>query len=130
MEKPSNHILGVCAILIAALLAALVYLTWTARAVPDLSTPYHAVALSNNQVFFGKVAGLDSSYLVLREVFYIQSRQNPETKAVANVLVKRGGEWHGPDRMIVNREHVLLIEPVKTDSQVAKLIEEQIRKAP
>ncbi len=129
MEKPGSAILSASAVVIAVLLAVLVYQNWQSRAVPDLSTPYHAVALTNNQVFFGKVDGLDTGYVVLREVFYIQSRQNPETKAVTNILVKRGGEWHGPDRMIVNREHVLLIEPVKADSQVAKLIEEQSKKA-
>jgi hypothetical protein len=58
-------------------------------------------------------------------VFYIQTRQNPETKQVSNVLIKRGGEAHGPDRMIINRQHVILIEPVKEDSNIAKLIAEQ-----
>jgi hypothetical protein len=62
---------------------------------------------------------------VLRDVFYIQSRENPQTKQVANVLIKRGGEWHAPDRMILNRQQVQFIEPVKEDSQVAKLIVEQ-----
>ncbi len=130
MEKPGSAILSVCGVLITALLAMLVYLNWSARATPDLSTPYHAVALTNNQVYFGKVDGLGTGYVVLRDVFYIQSRVNPETKAMTNILVKRGGEWHGPDRMIVNREHMLLIEPVRADSQVAKLIEEQNRNAP
>ncbi len=41
-----------------------------------------------------------------------------------------GGEWHCPDRMTANHEHVLLIEPVKADSQVAKPIEEQGKQAP
>jgi hypothetical protein len=63
--------------------------------------------------------------LVLQDVYYIQSRQNPETKQVANVLVKRGQEWHSPDRMILNRRHVILLEPVTETSQVAKLIAEQ-----
>jgi hypothetical protein len=93
--------------------------------VPALSTPYHAVALTNGQVFFGRIEALGTDYTVLRDVFYIQSRQNPDTKQVANVLIKRGGEWHAPDRMIINRQQVLLIEPVKEDSQVAKLIVEQ-----
>ena len=64
-------------------------------------------------------------YPVLRDVFYIQSRQNPDTKQVANVLVKRGGEAHGPDRMILNRQQVQLIEPVSETSQIGRLIAEQ-----
>jgi hypothetical protein len=55
----------------------------------------------------------------------VQTRQNPETKAVANILVKRGAEPHQPDRMLINRSQVLTIEPVKSDSQIAKLIAAQ-----
>lgn len=92
---------------------------------PTLDTPYQAVALMNGQMFFGRMEEGGSDYVTLRDVFYIQGRQNPETKAVTSVLVKRGGEAHNPDRMQINRQQVLLIEPVKTDSQIAKLIAEQ-----
>jgi hypothetical protein len=92
---------------------------------PTLDTPYQAVALMNGQMFFGKMEEGGSDYVTLRDVFYIQGRQNPETRAVTSVLVKRGGEAHNPDRMQINRQQVLLIEPVKTDSQIARLIAEQ-----
>jgi hypothetical protein len=55
-------------------------------------------------------------------VYYIQSQVNPDTKAVSNTLVRRGNEWHGPDRMLLNERHVVLIEPVGTGSKVAQLI--------
>ena len=130
MQKLGSVIVSLSAIAIAALLGVLVHQNWRTHAAPELSTPYHAVALTNNQVFFGRIDGLGSDYVVLRDVFYIQSRVvNAETKQVANVLVKRGGEWHAPDRMILNRQHVLLIEPVKADSQVDKLIAEQNKQA-
>ena len=77
------------------------------------------------KAFFGRVQSLDSDYVVLQDVYYIQSRQNPETKQVSNVLVKRGQEWHSPDRMILNKRQVILLEPVSETSQVAKLIAEQ-----
>jgi hypothetical protein len=48
---------------------------------------------------------------------------------VANVLVKRGQEWHSPDRMILNKRQVILMEPVTDGSQVAKLIAEQQSKS-
>ena len=92
---------------------------------PELATPYQAVALMNGQLFFGRIEEGENEYMTLRDVFYIQARQNPETKAVTSVLIKRGGEAHNPDRMMINRQQVLLIEPVKTDSQIAKLIAEQ-----
>jgi len=125
MQKLSAWISTCAALVIAAALSVLVYQNVRSRGVPELSTPYHAVALMNGQVFFGRIDALGTDYTVLRDVFYIQSRQNPDTKQVANVLIKRGGEWHAPDRMILNRQQVLLIEPVKEDSQVAKLIAEQ-----
>ena len=127
MQKTSVALGPIMAIVLALLIGTLIYQNYRTRAVPELSTPYHAVGLVNGQVFFGRIEGLDGSYTVLRDVFYIQSRQNPETKQVANVLVKRGGEWHAPDRMIINRQHVMLVEPVKEDSQVAKLIAEQAK---
>jgi hypothetical protein len=101
------------------------YETWRVNAPPALSTPYHAVLLINGQAFFGRIENLQSENVVLHDVFYIQSRTNPETKQVANVLVKRGQEWHAPDRMILNRRQLMLIEPVTEGSQVAKLIAEQ-----
>ena len=127
MQKPLAWILGIAALVIAAALGLIAYQGARSHGLPELSTPYHAVALMNGQVFFGRVEALGTDYTVLRDVFYIQSRQNPETKQVANILIKRGGEWHAPDRMILNRQQVLLIEPVKDDSQVAKLIAEQMK---
>ena len=39
-------------------------------------------------------------------------------------LVKRGKEWHSPDRMILNANMIVLIEPVSPGSRVAQLIAE------
>jgi hypothetical protein len=91
---------------------------------PAMTTPYHAVLLSNGSVYFGKLEGLGTPFPILTDVYYVQSNQNPETKAVTNVLVKRGKEWHGPDRMIINATSVVFVEPVGTDSKVATLISE------
>jgi len=125
MPKSVAWILAIAAIVVAAAQATSAYQNVRTHAAPAISTPYHAVLLTNGQAYFGRIENLDAEYPVLRDVYYIQSRVNQETKQVANILVKRGSEWHGPDRMILNREHVLLIEPVKEDSQVAKLIAEQ-----
>jgi hypothetical protein len=96
---------------------------------PDLSTQYQAVVLTNGQVYFGKLDKLGPSYPTLRDVYYIQSQQNPETKQVSNTLVKRGRELHGPDHMILNAQHILFIEPVRADSQLGKLIGESKKQA-
>jgi hypothetical protein len=90
---------------------------------PEITTPYAAVLLDNGQLYYGKLANAGSSFPELTDVYYIQSSVNQETKAVASVLVRRGNEWHGPDRMFLNEHHVVLIEPVGTNSKVAQLIE-------
>jgi len=89
-----------------------------------MTTPYQAVLLTNGQAYFGKLEGLGTAYPVLKEVFYVQSVQNPETKQVSNILVKRGKEWHSPDRMILNANMIVLVEPVNPNSRVAQLIAE------
>jgi hypothetical protein len=85
---------------------------------------YYAVLLTNGSVYFGQVEGLGTPYPVLKDVYYVQSNVNQETKAVSNSLVKRGKEWHGPDRMILNEKAIVFLEPVGRDSRVAQLIEE------
>ena len=63
-------------------------------------------------------------FFYLTNVFYIQSQVDPETKQVSSTLTKRGSELHKPDSMYINTQHILMIEPVTPDSQVAKLIEQ------
>jgi hypothetical protein len=90
---------------------------------PEITTPYAAVLLDNGQLYYGKLVHTGASFPELTDVYYIQSQANQETKAVTSVLVRRGNEWHGPDRMFLNERHVILIEPVGTTSKVAQLIE-------
>ena len=87
-----------------------------------MTTPYQAVLLSNGSAYFGRLEGFGGAYPVLKEVFYVQSVQDPQTKAVSNILVKRGKEWHSPDRMILNANMIVLVEPVNPNSRVAQLI--------
>ncbi len=90
---------------------------------PEITTPYAAVLLDNGQLYYGKLSNSGANFPELTDVYYIQSQVNQETKAVTSVLVRRGNEWHGPDRMFLNERHVILIEPVGAGSKVAQLIE-------
>ena len=126
MDRFLTPILGAA---VVALLAMLVYQNSdTRRSSPALTTPYQAVLMANGSAFFGKLENAGSPFPVLREVYYIRSQVNQETKEVKNALIKRGNEWHAPDSMTLNARHIMLIEPVKPDSQLAKLIEEAGRK--
>ncbi len=83
---------------------------------------YQAVLLSNGQVYYGRLEGYGTERPLLREVYYVQSSTNPQTREQTNVLLKRGREWHGPDRMYLNPSQILLVEPVGANSKVAELI--------
>ena len=91
---------------------------------PIFSTEYQAVFMDNGRVIFGKMENTDSQYPLVKEVFYIVSQTNPETKEVKNILVKQGKELHGPVMTYINRQHIVMIEPVSPNSKVAQLIKE------
>jgi len=93
-----------------------------------LTTEFQAILLSNGQLYFGRLDSLKGDYLVLREVYYVQTAEDPKTKKAQSILIKRGMEWHAPDRMIINAHQVILIEPVAPDSTVAKLINQLNKK--
>jgi hypothetical protein len=89
---------------------------------PAFTTPYQAVLLTNGAVYYGKLSGYGTRNPTMDDVFYIVSKTDPETKQVSNVLVKRGKELHGPDKMYLNPSQIVFVESVGTDSKVAQLI--------
>src|SRR5215813_2343501 len=122
--------------LIAVLLAALagllglaVFQNIRSGSAPVFKTPYQAVVLTGGQVYYGKLENTTGMYPVLRDIFYVVTKQDPQTKQVSNVLVRRGKELHGPEYMVLNRQSILFVEPVKEDSEIGKSIEEQKRQS-
>jgi hypothetical protein len=91
---------------------------------PEIPTTYSAVLLDTGQLYYGKLVNPVSNFPELTDVYYIQNATNQETKAVTSILVRRGNEWHGPDRMFLNERHIVLVEPVGANSKVALLIED------
>jgi hypothetical protein len=75
-------------------------------------------------VYYGKLHGYGTGHAVLTNVFYIVRRVDEKTKAVSNVLVKRGQELHEPDRMYLTPHSIVFVETVGTHSKVAQLISE------
>ena len=125
---PRNH--APLAILLGAFALTTLLLTLGCQPVAKTETaitfptPYQAVLLSNNSVYFGKLSGYGTSNPVLTDVYYIVTKSDPTTKQVQNVLVKRGKELHEPDRMYLNANSIVFVEPVGTNSKVAQLISE------
>lgn len=96
---------------------------------------YQAVFLVNNQVYFGKLSNQNAQFPVLKDIYYLQVNQPlqpvqtargqaaPATNPEIN-LVKLGGELHGPtDEMRINRDQILLVEDLRTDSNLVKAID-------
>lgn len=96
----------------------------------EFPTAYQAILLSNGAVYYGKLSGYGTRNPMLTDVFYVVSKTDPETKQVQNVLVKRGKELHGPDRMYLNASQIVFVEPVGTDSKVAQLINQANQSTP
>jgi hypothetical protein len=90
-----------------------------------------AVFLTNGQVYFGKITGINDKVVDLQGIYYLNSQQQPDT-ANKNAtqqtnfsLVKLGCELHGPaDQMVINRDQVSFWENLKSDGKVAKAIEQ------
>lgn len=118
--KRTSIIVGLALVIVAGATLAL----WTRRGTSTVKfdTPYQAVLLDNNQVYYGKVKGLGTPFPVLTDVYYVQQQVNQQTKEVKNILIRRGTEWHAPDRMVINANHIILVEPVSPTSKVAQLI--------
>ena len=91
---------------------------------------YQALFLTNGQVYFGKLSGVDGEYVKIKDIYYLQVQQQvqPGQKSEEQPqvsLAKLGGELHGPeDTMYVSRDQVLFWENLKDDGKVAKAIKD------
>lgn len=102
---------------------------------------FRAVFLSNGQVYFGKINKRKEgqSWMVLRDVYYLQlqqslqgqNRNTAESLKESDVtLAKLGNEIHGPkDEMKINREQILFIETLTSDSKVVSAIKKHKQKS-
>lgn len=107
-------------------------LPWVSKSAA--ASEWHAVFLTNGQVYFGKIAKDSSKEIILKDIYYLQVVEKPlqrtqEGEAIDAgtqqelTLIKLGNELHGPaDEMVINPDHVLLTERLKKDSRVVQAI--------
>jgi hypothetical protein len=96
------------------------------------SKQYQAVFLTNGQVYFGKLADTNNSWVKLTDIFYLQVQQQVQpsdskttTQQPQVSLAKLGNELHGPeDVMYVDRSQVLFWENLKNDGKVVNAIKD------
>jgi hypothetical protein len=81
-----------------------------------------AVFLNSGQVYFGNIRDINSKYLVLSNIYYLQtSGTNDKNSNVS--LVKLGCELHEPyDQMVINNDQVTFWENLQKDGKVAKAV--------
>ncbi len=129
------NIVVVVAIVLVALYAVSAFTPLNILGINKQATSdnWKAVFLSNGQVYFGRIANERSNPVVLSDIYYLQVTQplqqvgEGQQPAVASQpqlsLVKLGNELHGPeDQMRINKEHILFIEDLKSDSRVVEAI--------
>lgn len=91
---------------------------------------FYAVFLDNGQVYFGRITKQTSTEVVLNNVFYLKASTDLSTQSTkelpdANLaLVKLGQELYKPqDKMIINKDHVLFLEEMGSNSEIMNAIE-------
>jgi hypothetical protein len=109
--------------LFAVVLVALGILLWAVFS----PSPWRAVFLSNNQVYFGKFHDWPMlGSITLTNVYYLQVQpalQPPQAGTVVSI-VKLGNEIHAPkDKMVIPKTQILFWEDLRDDSPVLKNIE-------
>lgn len=124
--------------IVIILAAAAGWFVWSNKsggAVAIDSSKYQAVFFENGQIYFGKLQSVNSDYMKLTDIFYLQSQQPTEEKDATNPqktsssqtnvqLIKLGDEIHGPeDEMVISKDQVLFYENLKPDGKVAQSIE-------
>mgnify|MGYP001599534607 CR=1 FL=1 len=139
MEHKSKKKLWIVLVLAAAVILVLLgYYLWQnglSLQLPSLlgGAAYQAVFLTNGQVYFGMASNLNSNYLTLRDVYYlqvsqvlqpVQGKKQPEPQQTLTLAKLGTVELHKPkDEMKINRDHVLFVEDLEDDSQVVQAIE-------
>jgi hypothetical protein len=94
-----------------------------------------AVFLNTGQVYFGKITQLNNKYLVVTNIYYLQSANangGGNNNAQSNLtLIKLGCELHEPyDQMTINRDQVTFWENLQDNGQVAKAVSTWVKQNP
>lgn len=89
------------------------------------SSKLQAVFLNTGQVYFGNIKTLNDKYVVLSNIYYLQTAGGGTNNSTASsvTLVKLGCELHEPyDQMIINSASVTFWENLQDNGQVAKAV--------
>lgn len=134
-NKLKLALIGVAAAVLLGLFSLLglfIYRSSTAANIDG--NKYQAVFFTNGQVYFGKLKSVNSGYMKLTDIYYLQAQsqaagngsENPQqtsSKTSDVQLIKLGNEVHGPDdEMIISKDQILFFENLKKDGKVTDSI--------
>ncbi|MBL7141480.1 hypothetical protein ISS21_00015 [Patescibacteria group bacterium] len=117
---------------IIILVIIIVFLVLTIFVSPIKGGAWYGVFLTNGRTYFGHIVKQNSQVVVLKDVYYLQVQQLAPTEEEQQPqsqlsLVNVADELHGPEsEMQISRTHILYIQKLKEDSQVAMTIEQQL----
>ncbi|MCL5113367.1 MAG: hypothetical protein M1554_02720 [Patescibacteria group bacterium] len=117
---------GSIAIVLIALVVFLIYGNYSINENKYINTSdMQAVFLNTGQVYFGNIKAVNSQYLDLVNIFYLQSTSpsgSTSSKAANSlVLIKLGCELHAPlDQMVINNSAVTFWENLSPAGQVSR----------
>ncbi len=127
-------------VVVALLVAAVVWYIYTSSPASQAkyvdSGKLQAVFLNTGQVYFGDITTFNKDYVVLGNVYYLQSSNTNNSSASSSSnqnisLVKLGCELHMPyDQMVINTSQVTFWENLKSDGQVAKAVATFVKQNP
>ena len=85
----------------------------------------HAVTIVGGPVFYGFLDRTTADALVLNDVYYVQITSDGQSNQRVNKLVRRSDtDWHGPEKMSIPYDKIVMVEVVGRNSSVAKLVNE------
>lgn len=125
-------------VLYAVVVLVLAYAIWATKGFglwKNKSADYQAVFLSNGQVYFGQMKSVGAGNVTLEDIYYLRVQQiqpKAEEKPQGKLtLIKLGNELHAPqDKMVINRDHILFYENLKSDGKVIEAIKRYKEKGP
>lgn len=118
--------------LLVVVVLVLAYFAFFSSSMMKFGGKTSAVFLSNGQVYFGQVSAEDATSIKLVDIYYLRFQKElqplPEGQPAQGgvQLVKLGSELHGPDDvMVINKDHVVFVEPLKDGSAVVAAIAQE-----
>lgn len=115
----------IIALLLAALLALQAlsfYLDYRRLHRPSLQTHYQQVTLTSGEVFYGRLVHYGTDYPVLRRVFRVESAASGNATQGEPSLRWLADGREGADHLILTREAILHVQPVRESSVLGKAL--------